>query len=224
MSQRQSGGLESAAIRRAWVSGDPAGIESEAGRRALSQRRSGGVISRERRAPRGAATREPAGGLGRATAGGGYLPRSAGMRASRPLDSRRSRRTPTPSCSGLWRDYERRLPCRGTDRKLCCHLVSASAAWWQKLRDLGGVSSPRPSDSLTQTQPLNIIMTSLINHSQSVRYSHSLLSTSYWQCHLHTSLSVFWYLIFSFIFQDCCYMSTMYNLFAHSSLVQSCLS
>ncbi len=34
-------------------------------------------------------------------------------------------------------------------------------------------------------------MTSLINHSQSVRYSHSLLSTSYWQCHLHTSLSVF---------------------------------
>ncbi len=33
LSQRQSGGLESAAIRRAWVSGDPAG---------LSQRRSGG--------------------------------------------------------------------------------------------------------------------------------------------------------------------------------------
>ncbi len=30
---------------------------------------------------------------------------------------------------------------------LCCHLVSASAAWWQKLRDLGGVSSPRPSGS-----------------------------------------------------------------------------
>ncbi len=55
---------------------------------------------------------------------------------------------------------------------------------------------PRPSDSWTQTQPLNIIMTSLINHSQSVRYSHSLLSTSYLQCHLHTSLSVFWYLIF----------------------------
>ncbi len=83
---------------------------------------------------------------------------------------------------------------------LCCHLVSTSAAWWQKLRDLGGVSSPRPSDSLTQTQPLNITMTSLINHSQSVRYSHSLFSTSYWQCHLHTSLSVFWYLIFLFIF------------------------
>ncbi len=83
---------------------------------------------------------------------------------------------------------------------LCCHPVSASAAWWQKLRDLGGVSSPRPSDSWTQTQPLNIIMTSLTNHSQSLRYSHSLLSTSYWQCHLHTSLSVFWYLIFLFIF------------------------
>ncbi len=26
---------------------------------------------------------------------------------SRPADSRRSRRTPTPTCSGLWRDYER---------------------------------------------------------------------------------------------------------------------
>ncbi len=65
---------------------------------------------------------------------------------------------------------------------------------------LGGVSSPRPSDSWTQTQPLNITMTSLINHSQSVRYSHSLLSTSYWQCHLHTTLSVSWYLILFFIF------------------------
>ncbi len=59
MSQRRSGGLESAAIRRAlsqrrsgghWVRGGPAGIESEAGRWALSQRRSGGVIFRERRA------------------------------------------------------------------------------------------------------------------------------------------------------------------------------
>ncbi len=121
-------------IRRAWVSGDPAGMsqrwagghESEAGQRALSQRRAGGhwvsgdpvAWSPANGAPRGAATREPAGGLGRATTGGGYLPRSAGMRASRPLDSwhsRRSRRTPTPSCSGLWRDYEQRLPCRGTD-------------------------------------------------------------------------------------------------------------
>ncbi len=103
MSQRRSGGLESAA-----------------GRRALSQQRSGGVISREWRAwgSGNPATRQPAGGLGRATAGGRYLPRSAGKRASRPVDSRhlrRSRRTPTPSCSGLWRDYERRLPCHGTD-------------------------------------------------------------------------------------------------------------
>ncbi len=49
--------------------------------------------------------------------------------------------------------------------------------------------------SWTQTQPLNIIMTSLTNHSQSVIYSHSLLSTSFWQCHLHTTLSVSWYLI-----------------------------
>ncbi len=66
MSQRRSGGLESAAIRRA-----------------LSQRRAGGVISRERCAwgSGNLGTRQPAGGLGRATAGGGYLPRSAGMRA-----------------------------------------------------------------------------------------------------------------------------------------------
>ncbi len=66
MSQRRSGGLESAAIR--W---------------ALSQRRAGGVISRERRTwgSGNPGTRQPACGLGRATAGGGYLPRSAGMRA-----------------------------------------------------------------------------------------------------------------------------------------------
>ncbi len=51
LSQRRSGRLESAAIRRAWVSGDPAG---------LSQRRAGGVISREQRR---------------------HLPRTAGMRA-----------------------------------------------------------------------------------------------------------------------------------------------
>ncbi len=75
LSQRRSGGH--------WVSGDPAGIESAAGRRALSQRRAGGVISRERRAwgSGNPGTRQPAGGLGRATAGSGYLPRSAGMRA-----------------------------------------------------------------------------------------------------------------------------------------------
>ncbi len=41
------------------------------------------MISRERRAwgSGNPGTRQPAGGLGRATAGGGYLPRSAGMRA-----------------------------------------------------------------------------------------------------------------------------------------------
>ncbi len=33
-----------------------------------------------------------------------------------------------------------------------CHLASASGAWWEKLRDLGGASSLRPSGSLTQTQ------------------------------------------------------------------------
>ncbi len=76
MSQRQSGGLESAAIRRAWVSGDPAG---------MSQRRAGGhwvrggpvAWSPANGAPGGAATQElgkPTSGLGRATAGG-YLTR-----------------------------------------------------------------------------------------------------------------------------------------------------
>ncbi len=42
LSQQQSGRLESAAIRRAWVRARPAGIESEAGRQALSQRQAGG--------------------------------------------------------------------------------------------------------------------------------------------------------------------------------------
>ncbi len=58
MSQRRSGGLESAAIRRAWVSGDPAGLSQRrsgghwvrGGPAGLSQRRSGGVISRKWRA------------------------------------------------------------------------------------------------------------------------------------------------------------------------------
>ncbi len=118
-------GARDSGSQRAWISANPVGLsqqrsgghESAAGRRALSQRRSGGVITRERHAwgSGNPGTRQPAGGLGIATAGGGYLPRSAGMRASRPLDSRRSHRSPTPSCSGLWRDYERRLPCRRTD-------------------------------------------------------------------------------------------------------------
>ncbi len=83
MSQRRSGGLESVAIRRALSQRRSAGIESAAGRRALSQRRSGGVISRERHSwgSGNPGTRQPAGGLERATAGSGYLPRSAGMRA-----------------------------------------------------------------------------------------------------------------------------------------------
>ncbi len=59
LSQRRSGGH--------WVRGRPAGIESEAGRWAWGSSNLG--------------TREPAGGLGIATAGGEYLPRSVGMRA-----------------------------------------------------------------------------------------------------------------------------------------------
>ncbi len=89
MRQRRSGGLESAAIRRAWVSGDPAGLsqrrsgglESEAGRRALSQRRAGGhwvrggpvAWSPANGAPGGAATRE----LGNPPAGLGEPPSAA---------------------------------------------------------------------------------------------------------------------------------------------------
>ncbi len=74
---------ESAPIRWAWVSGDPAG---------MSQRRSGGVISRERRAwgSGNPGTRQPAGRLRRATAGGGYLPdrRAWGHRGHRTRGTR----------------------------------------------------------------------------------------------------------------------------------------
>ncbi len=122
MSQRQSGGHESAAIRRAlsqrragghWVRGGPAGIESEAGRRALSQQRSGGVISRERRTwgSGNPGTRQPASGLGIAPAGGPNRARDQRTRGTRgdPAELPRIIR-------GLERDDERRLPCRETDR------------------------------------------------------------------------------------------------------------
>ncbi len=126
LSQRQSGGHESAAIRRAWVSGDPAGIESEAGRRALSQRRAGGVISREWRAwgsgNPGTSRRAWESHRQRRTS-----PAIGGHEGSRPKDlrhSRRSRRTPTPTCSGLRQDDERRLPCRGTDKQKQSKILS----------------------------------------------------------------------------------------------------
>ncbi len=104
-------------------------IDSEAGRRALIQRRAGGhwvrgdpvAWSPANGAPRGAATRElgkDAGGLGRATAGDGYLPRSAGMRA-RGQWTRGTRGDPAELPRRLAVGYggndERRLPCRGTD-------------------------------------------------------------------------------------------------------------
>ncbi len=74
---------------------------------------------------------------------------------------------------------------------------------------------PRPSGSWIQTElnsALNIMMTSLTNHSQSVIYSHSLSSTSYWQCNLHTILSfahntfciLISYHILYLFFCDCC--------------------
>ncbi len=45
----------------------------------------------------------------------GELRTAACLGEPRTADSRRSRRTPTPKLSGLGRDYERRVPCRGTD-------------------------------------------------------------------------------------------------------------
>ncbi len=48
-------------------------------------------------------------------------PAIGGHEGSRPEDSRhswRSRRTPTPSCSGLWREDEWRLPCHGTNSNM----------------------------------------------------------------------------------------------------------
>ncbi len=72
-----AGGHESAAIRRAWVRG---GHWVRGG--------PAGVISRERQAwgSGNPGTREPAGGLGIATAG--YLPRSAGMRVRWPRETK----------------------------------------------------------------------------------------------------------------------------------------
>ncbi len=68
LSQRRSGGH--------WVRGGPADIESAAIRwRDLPR-----TARLGERQPGNPGTRQPAGGLERATAGGGYLPRSAGMR------------------------------------------------------------------------------------------------------------------------------------------------
>ncbi len=95
---RVSGGLQ------AWVSGDPAGLsqrqsgghESVAGRRALSQRRAGGVISRERHAwgSGNPGTSRQAWESHRRRR---ISPAFGGHEGSRPAGSRRSRRTPTPN-------------------------------------------------------------------------------------------------------------------------------
>ncbi len=75
-------GHESAAIRRAWVSGDPAGLSRRAGGHWVSGdpvawSPANGVPG----VSGNPGTRQPAGGLGIVPAGGRYLPRSAGMRA-----------------------------------------------------------------------------------------------------------------------------------------------
>ncbi len=122
LSHRLAVGLESAAGRRAWVSGNPAG---------LSQRRAGvsrgrrrhlprmaGVISRERWArwvaDGGVNSREWRGWESRGRRR--ISPTIGGPEGSRPADSRWSRRTPTPRWHGLGRKDEWRLPCRGTDK------------------------------------------------------------------------------------------------------------
>ncbi len=92
-------GHESAAIRRAWVSGDPAGIESAAIRRALSQRRAGGhwvrggpvAWSPANGAPGGAATREL--GNPRSHRRRRISPAIGRHEGSRPADSRHSWRS-----------------------------------------------------------------------------------------------------------------------------------
>ncbi len=99
-----------------WCGPDPRGPESAAGRRPRVS------CGRRRHLPRTAGWTPANGGLGEPwTVGLGeprtaaWSPANGGLEGSRPADSRWSRRTPTPTCSGLWRDYERRLPCRGTD-------------------------------------------------------------------------------------------------------------
>ncbi len=93
------------------------GFETETGRRALRQQRSGGVISRERCAwgSGNPGTRQAAGGLGRATTGGGYLPRSAGMRARGQWTRGDPAELPRRLAVGYGGIKERRIPCRGTD-------------------------------------------------------------------------------------------------------------
>ncbi len=122
MSQRRSGGHWVRGGRRAlsqrragghWVRGGPAGIESEAGRRRDLPR----TARLGERQPRNQTTSRRAWESHRRRQ---ISPAIRGHEGSRPEDSRhsrRSRRTPTPSCSGLWREDECRLPCHGTNRR-----------------------------------------------------------------------------------------------------------
>ncbi len=70
---------------------------------------------------------------------------------------------------------------------ICCHLASASGAWWQKLRDWGGASSLRPSGS-----KLKLCLKTF------TRLNFNKWSNIYYHPY-------------------CCYVYTRYNLFAHSS-------
>ncbi len=83
--------------------------------------------------------------------------------------------------------------------KYCSEKCRAVSVGWQKLRDSGGVSSPRPSDSWTQTQPLNINMTPLINHltiSKIFIILYLILTVSF----AHSTFCVLVFFLFFFFF------------------------
>ncbi len=97
-----------------------------------------------------------------------------------------------------------------------------------KTERLRRVSSPRPSGSWTQTQPLNIIwLLQITNHTLITLYL--ILSVSF--AHLHTTLSVSWYHILSyFLYYFNCFLWLGCFIVNHVQpvctflSVQSCLS
>ncbi len=78
-------------------------------------------------------------------------------------------------------------------------------------------------NSITFQITLNINMTPLNNHltiSKIFIILYLTLTVSF----AHSTFCVFVFYFYFYFFWYCCYMTTMYNLFAHSSLVHSFLS